>query len=99
MAGSHHVVVSAEVVGEQRRRSVADDLYERLVYRNESFWKTVRRPLHNRDITRDDVRELLRRGLTDVKEDYRAVALLFNVAPEDYKRFVRFLLQYDCQLH
>jgi hypothetical protein len=51
-----------------------------------------------REITRDNVREIVRRGLEEARGNYRIVAKLFNMAPADYKRFLNFLRKHDCQL-
>jgi transcriptional regulator with PAS, ATPase and Fis domain len=82
----------------ERRRSIADELYRRLREDHESFW-TVVYPLYmRRDITRDNVREIVRRGLEDARGNYRLVARLFNLAPADYRRFLGFLRKHECQL-
>jgi hypothetical protein len=51
-----------------------------------------------REITRDNVRELVRKGLEEARGNYRIVAKLFNMEPGDYKRFLNFLRKHDCQL-
>jgi DNA-binding NtrC family response regulator len=82
----------------ERRRTVADDLYKRLVDEQESFWHVVYPMYMQREITRDNVREIVRRGLEEARGNYRIVAKLFNMAPNDYKRFLNFLRKHDCQL-
>ena len=82
----------------ERRRTVADDLYKRLVEEQESFWHVVYPLYMQREITRDNVRELVRRGLEEARGNYRIVAKLFNMEPNDYKRFLNFLRKHDCQL-
>ncbi|MGC4081807.1 MAG: hypothetical protein QM736_06795 [Vicinamibacterales bacterium] len=42
----------------ERRRTVADDLYKRLVEGKESFWTTVYPLFMDREITRSNVREI-----------------------------------------
>jgi transcriptional regulator with GAF, ATPase, and Fis domain len=82
----------------ERRRTIADELYRRLREDHESFW-TVVYPLYmNRDITRENVREIVRRGLQDARGNYRLVARLFNLAPGDYRKFLGFLRKHECQL-
>jgi transcriptional regulator with GAF, ATPase, and Fis domain len=82
----------------ERRRTVADDLYTRLRHERESFW-TVVYPLYmQREITRGNVRELVQKGLEEARGNYRIVAKLFNLAPEDYKKFLNFLRKHQCQL-
>ncbi|MEO6237715.1 MAG: sigma 54-interacting transcriptional regulator, partial [Vicinamibacterales bacterium] len=55
----------------ERRRSVADDLYKKLTDDRESFW-TVVYPLYmQREITRGNVRDLVRKGLEDARGNYK----------------------------
>jgi transcriptional regulator with PAS, ATPase and Fis domain len=75
----------------ERRRQVSDDLYQALVSGNYSFWVHIHPMFLNRDITRHDIRELLRRGLSITRGSYRGLLELFRIPPEDYKRFMNFL--------
>jgi transcriptional regulator with PAS, ATPase and Fis domain len=82
----------------ERRRTVADDLYKRLVEERESFW-TVVYPLYmQREITRSNVRDLVRKGLEEARGNYKIVARLFNMDQSDYKKFLNFLRKHDCQV-
>ncbi|MEO6238918.1 MAG: hypothetical protein ABIQ52_18130, partial [Vicinamibacterales bacterium] len=82
----------------ERRRTVADDLYKKLTEERASFW-TVVYPLYmQREITRGNVRDLVRKGLEDARGNYKIVAKLFNMESRDYKRFLNFLRKHDCQL-
>jgi transcriptional regulator with PAS, ATPase and Fis domain len=82
----------------ERRRTVADDLYRRMLDERESFWTAVYPLYMQREITRSNVRDLVRRGLEESRGNYRIVARLFNMQPGDYKRFLNFLRKHDCQL-
>ena len=82
----------------ERRRTVADDLYKKLRDEQASFWTTVYPLYMDREITRDTVREIVRKGLEEARGNYRIVARLFNLEPTDYKRFLNFLRKHDCQL-
>jgi len=82
----------------ERRRTIAEDLYKKLVEERESFW-TVVYPLYmQREITRGNVRDLVRKGLEDARGNYKIVAKIFNMETRDYKRFLNFLRKHDCQL-
>ena len=82
----------------ERRRTVADDLYRRVAKEGESFW-TVVYPLYmQREITKTNVREVVRRGLEEARGNYKIVARMFNLGNDDYKRFLNFLRKHDCQL-
>ena len=82
----------------ERRRTVADDLYKRLVEERESFWNVVYPLYMQREITRGNVRDLVRKGLEEARGNYKIVARLFNMEQRDYKRFLNFLRKHDCQL-
>jgi two-component system, NtrC family, response regulator AtoC len=82
----------------ERRRTVADDLYRRMAEQRESFWATVYPLFMDREITRANVREIVRRGLEEARGNYKIVARLFNMEPRDYKRFLNFLRKHDCQI-
>ena len=43
------------------------------------------------EITRQHVRDLVRRGLEEARGNYKIVARLFNMEPREYKRFLNFL--------
>jgi len=82
----------------ERRRTIADELYKRLVEEGESFWTAVYPLYMQREITRNNVRELLRKGLEEARGNYKIVVRLFNMEPEDYKRFLNFLRKHECRL-
>jgi len=82
----------------ERRRTVADDLYKKLLEERESFWTAVYPLYMQREITRGNVRDLVRKGLEDARGNYKIVAKLFNMESRDYKRFLNFLRKHDCQL-
>ena len=82
----------------ERRRTVADDLYKRLLEQRESFWSTVYPLFMEREITRANVREVVRRGLEEARGNYKIVARLFNMEQREYKRFLNFLRKHDCQI-
>jgi two-component system, NtrC family, response regulator HydG len=82
----------------ERRRTLADDLYKRLLEQKEPFWTSVYPLFMDRDITRDHVREIVRRGLEEARGNYKIVVRLFNMDACDYKRFLNFLRKHDCHV-
>ena len=80
----------------ERRRQLADELYKSLTEGSLSFWEHVHVLFLERDITRNDIRELVRRGLTTTHGNYRAVVGMFGMPTTDYKRFLNFLATHDC---
>ena len=78
--------------------SAADALFERMASRGEPFWSVVHPLFVSRDLTRDDLRVILRKGLDQVGGDYTALIGLFNMPPGDSKRFLNFLRKHDCEV-
>jgi DNA-binding NtrC family response regulator len=72
--------------------------FERLMKDRVSFWSEVHEPFMNHDITRDDVRELVREGLAHTRGNYKMLVRAFNMDPRDYKRFLSFLRTYECHV-
>jgi DNA-binding NtrC family response regulator len=82
----------------ERRRQVADELYDALVSGGYSFWEHVHPLFLARDVTRYDVRELVSRGLRTTHGSYRSLLRLFGMAHTDYKRFHNFLMTHGCKV-
>lgn len=80
------------------RRSVADDLFARLVTGGESFWTCVYPLFMRREITRMHVREIVRRGRDLARDDEHLLSLFNMRAAADHRRFERFLKRYACDL-
>ena len=76
---------------------VADRLLERIQI-GESFWTAVYQPFKSHDLTRADVIALLDAGLRQTRGSYRGLLPLFRMASSDYKRFLAFLYQHECNL-
>ena len=80
-----------------RTTRVAEQLWERLMA-GENFWTAVHQPFKNHDLTREDVRSLIARGLQHTRGSYRQLVAEFRLPASDYKRFLAFLSQHDCNL-
>jgi DNA-binding NtrC family response regulator len=78
------------------RRS--DVLYERMLTSGDSFWTVVYDPFMLRDLTRDDLRAVVARGLTETRGSYKGLIALFNLPADDYKRFLNVLRKHECRL-
>jgi transcriptional regulator with PAS, ATPase and Fis domain len=81
----------------ERRRQVADDLYHAIVTDGYSFWEHIHPLFLNRDITRHDLRELIRRGLRETRGNYRGLLTLFRMPATEYKRFMNVLATHNCR--
>jgi transcriptional regulator with PAS, ATPase and Fis domain len=82
----------------ERRRTVVDDLFKKLIEERQSFWAAVYPLYMNREITRGNVRDLVHKGLEEARGNYKIVLRLFNIDAGDYKRFLNFLRKHDCHL-
>jgi DNA-binding NtrC family response regulator len=80
------------------RHTPTDVLFERMTAGGESFWDVVYVPFMLRDLTRDDLRWIIRRGLEDARGSYKLLVQLFNLDAGDYKRFLNFLRKHDCHM-
>jgi len=89
-------VPRAMAPADDRRRQVADDLYDALVRQGASFWDYVHPMFLARDITRHDLRELVRRGLRESRGRYKELLTLFGMSTRDYRRFMNFLAAHEC---
>jgi transcriptional regulator with PAS, ATPase and Fis domain len=82
----------------ERRRQISEDLFQALVQGHYSFWDHVHPLFLNRDLTRHDIRELVARGLSTTKGNYRALLKLFGMDAGDYYRFHNFLTAHGCKV-
>ena len=78
--------------------SVTETLYHQMVRERQSFWSAVYGPFMSRDLTRTDLRGVVRRGLESTSGNYKVLVELFNMKPGDYKRFLGFLRKYHCHI-
>jgi DNA-binding NtrC family response regulator len=102
VAGVEHLPVSVRtepgllMPTADRRSRLADELYDALVKQSASFWEHVYPMFLARDITRHDLRELVRRGLRESRGRYKSMLTLFGMPSGDYRRFMNFLTAHDC---
>ncbi len=76
----------------------ADAAWDEMMRGGRSFWMVVHPRFINRELTKADVREIIRRGLEQTQGSYRKLVELFHLPQTDYKRFLAFLSQHDCHL-
>jgi hypothetical protein len=76
--------------------SIVDTLFDRMTLGHEPFWSTVYPMFVARDLSRDDVRRIVVRGLEQTGGNYSRLAELFNISPGDEKRFRDFLRRHRC---
>jgi DNA-binding NtrC family response regulator len=76
----------------------SQQLFERIVKGGGSFWSVAYEPFMARDLTRRDIRDLVRLGLEHTRGNYKLLVTTFNMAPEEYKKFLNFLRKYQCHV-
>ena len=81
-----------------RAQSHATALYDRMVTRGDNFWSAIYEPFVSRDLTRSDVRAIVGMGLEQTGGSYKQLVELFNMAPDDYKRFLNCLRTHQCHV-
>jgi len=86
------------VLQRDRRSRIADELYEALVNAGYSFWDHVQPLFLSRDITRQDLRELVHLGLANARGSYMGLLTSFGIESSDYQRFLNFLAAHDCDV-
>ena len=74
------------------------ELLHRLLEEREPFWSAVHTPFMDRDLSREQLRGVIRAGLQRTAGNYRMMVELFNMPAGDYKRFLSFLRKHDCQV-
>jgi transcriptional regulator with GAF, ATPase, and Fis domain len=79
-------------------RSLPEELAARMIEQGESFWTTVYPLFMSRDLTREDMRKIIRIGLESTSGNYRLLTKQFGMAESDYKRFLGFLRKHECHL-
>jgi hypothetical protein len=73
-------------------------MFKRMSIGGESFWTVVYEPFINRDLTRQDLRAIITRGLEQTRGNYKSLVRLFNVDSTDYKRLLSFLRTHECHM-
>lgn len=79
-------------------KSRTELLWDRMMVNGESFWTVVYPAFIDRELTKTDLRQLIKAGLQRTQGSYRKLVELFGMKPDEYKRFLAFLYQHDCHL-
>ena len=95
---SIHAASDRIVAVRERRRQASDDLFKALVHDGYSFWEHIYPLFLGRNLTRHDLRVLVRRGLNVTGGSYRQLLKLFGIPARDYKRFLNFLATHHCSV-
>jgi transcriptional regulator with GAF, ATPase, and Fis domain len=80
------------------RDSPVECAWNRIVRDGVTFWAAVYSPFMDHELTKADVRLIVKRGLRESEGSYRRLTELFHMSPRDYRRFLSFLHQHDCHV-
>jgi transcriptional regulator with PAS, ATPase and Fis domain len=92
------VVAKPQATTLSRPLPVAESVFDRMVRQGESFWIAAYPAFMARDMTREDLRTIVKLGLTETRGNYKLLVRLFNMDPADYKRFLNFLRKHHCHM-
>jgi transcriptional regulator with GAF, ATPase, and Fis domain len=79
-------------------RSAADRAWDQMVREGRTFWTAVYDVFMDHELTKTDVRGIVKRGLQQTQGSYRQLSELFHMTPREYRRFLAFLHQQDCHV-
>jgi transcriptional regulator with GAF, ATPase, and Fis domain len=89
-----HIINQSSFTGPVDKRSDITVKIRQELESGKNFWEAVKKPFLERNINRDQVKEILRSGLRDAGGRYVDLLPLFNLDPGDYHRFMAFLSDY-----
>ena len=90
--------VASRALSPSPGKPTPEAIFELMRVSGESFWSAVYHPFMSRDLTREDVRAVVSRGLELTRGSYKALLPAFNLEPGDYKRLLGFLRKHECRL-
>ena len=90
-----HRARAAAVAVQAAEPPVHEVLFDRLL-NGACFWSEVCEPFMARDLTRRDLRLIVRMGLEHTRGSYKQLVQAFNMPPQDYRRFLNFLRKFQC---
>jgi transcriptional regulator with GAF, ATPase, and Fis domain len=93
-----HAAPEALTSAPAETKSRAEVIWDRMMVKGESFWTVAYPAFIDRELTKTDLRQLIKAGLQRTQGSYRKLVELFGMKPSDYKRFLAFLYQHDCHL-
>lgn len=73
-------------------------LFDRIVHEGASFWTEVYEPFIAHDLTRAEIRDLVRLGLAHTHGNYRTLMAAFRIPVRDHRRFMVFLRTHECHV-
>jgi len=68
-----------------------EDLYHRVAVGREDFWEIVYKPFLDRDLNRNQLRAMIKRGLFETQNSYRDLLERLHIPQASYQKFMDFL--------
>src|SRR5438105_8968702 len=87
---------TSQPLDRDRAHQMANELFDALKSGQLTFWGDVYPRFLQRDLTRDDLRALVQRGLEQADGNYRAMLPLLGIGTHDYKKFLNCLAAHEC---
>ena len=77
--------------------AIDEELFERMVHERRDVLGGGVRAVHGARSHAEDLRAIVKQGLSQTRGGYKTVAGLFNI-PADHRRLLTFLRKHDCHL-
>lgn len=74
----------------EKKEGKIDETWNR-INNGESFWDVVKTPFLDRDLNREEVKEIIKKGLDRAGNKYKNLLPLLNLKESEYKKFMKFL--------
>lgn len=80
---------------ERFARALIHECCARMATGEQTFWEAIHRPFLDRDLNREQVRDVVSEGLRVARGSYKRMLSAFGVAQDDYLKFMDFLRHHD----
>lgn len=90
---SSHISLHNSISQTQRVNSEESvEIAHERMQRGESFWDIVKKPFLERELSKEEVKRIVFKGLERTETgSYKELCKLFNISSHDYKKFISFL--------
>ncbi|HAV41011.1 MAG TPA: hypothetical protein DCW97_01185 [Acidobacteria bacterium] len=74
-----------------KKQTRGESLLKLMKEQHQDFWQVVYRPYMNHEISKDELKKIVVRGLQESKWSIKNLLPLFHINENDYKKFLNFL--------
>jgi len=91
------IIFKQQIRLEAQDHSISDILFNELIKNHNDFWEIVHKPFLRRELTKFDVKKIIKLGLMKTNGSYKKLLSLFNISEseKEYKRFMKVLSVHD----